>query len=56
VRIARKSRREGDQLETHANIEKARRILGYQPTTTPSEGLARQVDWYRQQVLDKITL
>jgi UDP-glucuronate 4-epimerase len=56
VRIARKPRRPGDQLKTHANIEKARRVLGYDPTTTPTEGLARQVAWYREHVLDKVAL
>ncbi len=54
VKIARMPRREGDQLKTHANIEKARKILGYEPTTTPREGLERQVEWYRQHVLGKI--
>jgi UDP-glucuronate 4-epimerase len=56
VRVDRKPKRAGDQKETHANIEKARRILGYSPTTTPKEGLARTVEWYRQDVVGKIDL
>ncbi len=56
ARIAHKPPRPGDQLKTHANIEKARRVLGYDPTTTPTEGLARQVAWYREHILDKVAL
>lgn len=54
AKIARKPKRPGDQLKTQANIKKARRVLGYNPTTTPREGLARQVEWYRQHVLGKV--
>jgi len=45
-------RRPGDQLRTYANIEKARRVLGYEPTTTPEEGLQAAVDWYREYILN----
>jgi nucleoside-diphosphate-sugar epimerase len=48
ARIARQPRRAGDQSRTHANIGKARRILGYNPLTTPREGLAQTVAWYRE--------
>ncbi|HEY0603169.1 MAG TPA: NAD-dependent epimerase/dehydratase family protein [Herpetosiphonaceae bacterium] len=51
ARLVRKPRRTGDQLKTHANIDKARRVLGYHPTTSAREGLAAEVEWYRQQVL-----
>lgn len=54
IKIARKPRRPGDQLKTQANIGKARRMLGYNPTTTPREGLAEQVRWYRQHVFGKM--
>jgi len=56
ARIVIKPRRPGDQLQTHANIAKARRVLGYNPTTTPRDGLAKEVEWYRQQILGKIDL
>jgi UDP-glucuronate 4-epimerase len=56
ARIVRGRKREGDQLKTQANIEKARRILGYEPATRPREGLTRQVEWYRQCILGKIDL
>jgi nucleoside-diphosphate-sugar epimerase len=49
-------RRPGDQLRTHANIDKARRLLGYRPTTTPREGLAREVAWYREEILGRVDL
>jgi nucleoside-diphosphate-sugar epimerase len=47
ARIVRVPKRAGDQLRTEANIEKARAMLGYDPTTTPMDGLAAQVAWYR---------
>jgi UDP-glucuronate 4-epimerase len=49
ARIVRQPRRAGDQTRTQANIAKACRILGYNPTTTPQQGLAQTVAWYRDQ-------
>ena len=54
ARIVVKPRRPGDQLKTHANIEKARRLLGYNPTTSMRDGLQHEVAWYRQNVLGRI--
>lgn len=48
--IERKPPRPGDQKHTAANIEKAKRLLGYQPTTPYATGLAAQVEWQRQQL------
>jgi UDP-glucuronate 4-epimerase len=56
VIIDRKPKRAGDQKETHANIEKARRILGYDPTITPREGLERAIEWYARNIVGKIDL
>lgn len=42
-----------DMLSTHADITKARRLLGYQPTTSVPEGVRRLWDWYQQAVLRK---
>ncbi len=50
ARIAYKPARVGDQLETSANIQKARKVLGYDPKITPEEGLARQIAWYREKI------
>ncbi len=38
-------KRPGDQLQTRANIEKAGRILGYEPSTSMREGLQEHVAW-----------
>ena len=48
AQIDRRPRRAGDQSRTHANIEKARRLLGYEPATSLHEGLARTVAWYQR--------
>lgn len=46
--------RPGDQKETGANIAKARRVLGYNPTIGVEEGLAQQVVWYKDRLHDKL--
>lgn len=40
--------RPGDVKHSLADIEKARRILGYRPVVSAEEGLRRSVAWYRQ--------
>jgi UDP-glucuronate 4-epimerase len=49
--LVRKAARPGDQLRTCANIEKARRVLGYEPKVGLMEGLKAEVEWYRAAVL-----
>ncbi len=39
--------RAGDVKDSQADISKARRILGYQPSVSFEDGLAKTVDWYR---------
>ena len=39
--------RAGDVRDSQADIAKARRILGYEPTVTFEDGLQRTLDWYR---------
>ena len=39
--------RAGDVKDSQADISKARRVLGYQPTVTFADGLARTVEWHR---------
>ena len=41
-------KRAGDQLRTKANIDKARRLLDYNPQTTLLEGVRHQVNWYKE--------
>jgi UDP-glucuronate 4-epimerase len=37
----------GDVVATYADVEKARRLLGFEPEIRPDEGIGRFVDWYR---------
>ena len=37
----------GDVRQTYAAIDRARRELGYEPTTPFREGIRRYVAWYR---------
>jgi nucleoside-diphosphate-sugar epimerase len=39
--------RPGDVRDSQADISKARRVLGYEPTVSFEEGLRRTVEWYR---------
>lgn len=50
ARIKTVPRRPGDQLRTCANIDKARRLLGYAPRTVPREGLAAEVAWFQKRL------
>ena len=34
-------------LSTHADVERARRLLGYKPTTSLNEGLRKFVAWFK---------
>jgi nucleoside-diphosphate-sugar epimerase len=49
--IDHKPARKGDQERTSAVIDKARKLLGYEPQVTFKKGLEQQVQWY----LDKFT-
>ncbi len=42
--------RPGDQKATHANIDKIRSTLGWEPKTALREGLGRMIDWYQSEV------
>lgn len=43
-------KRAGDQLHTRANIEKAKQILGYQPSSSLEQTLTAQVKWYTEKI------
>jgi UDP-glucuronate 4-epimerase len=47
--IIRKPMQEGDMLATHANIDKARKLLKYDPQVPIEEGLRRLVEWHKLQ-------
>jgi len=38
----------GDVVETYADIDKAKRLLGFEPKTTVDEGVKRFVAWYKE--------
>ena len=38
----------GDVIETRADISALQRDVGFAPSTTIAEGLARFVEWYRK--------
>lgn len=44
-------KRAGDQLRTKANIDKARRLLNYNPQTTLLEAVEKQVEWFKESFL-----
>ena len=41
----------GDVLMTCADVSKAKRLLGYNPSTTVEQGVKRFVEWYREAAL-----
>ncbi|MEM0518629.1 NAD-dependent epimerase/dehydratase family protein [Aequorivita flava] len=43
--------RAGDQSRTKANIDKARKLLNYNPQTTLKEGLEAQTAWFKDNLL-----
>jgi UDP-glucuronate 4-epimerase len=45
--INRQPMQPGDVPQTFADVEKARRLLGYHPQTQIEEGIARFVEWFR---------
>jgi UDP-glucuronate 4-epimerase len=54
ARCVTKQARTGDQLRTCANIDKARRVLGYEPRVSLREGLKAEVEWYREKMLPQM--
>ena len=49
AQIDRQPLQPGDVPITYANIDKARRVLGYDPKTKIEDGIPRFVEWFRQQ-------
>jgi UDP-glucose 4-epimerase len=40
--------RSDDAKDTHGNIEKAKRILGYKPQTSIEDGISKTIVWYKK--------
>ena len=51
LKINKVPARAGDQLRTKANIDKAKKLLNYNPQTTLIEGVKKQVAWYKENFL-----
>ncbi|SHH37574.1 NAD-dependent epimerase/dehydratase family protein [Winogradskyella jejuensis] len=51
IKIEVKPKRAGDQLRTKANIDKARKLLNYNPQTTLLESVEAQVKWFKENCL-----
>jgi UDP-glucuronate 4-epimerase len=49
ARINRQPIQPGDVPQTFADVSKARQLLGYNPQTQIEEGIARFVEWFRQE-------
>lgn len=47
IATEKKPARAGDQSRTKANIDKARKLLGYNPKTTLKVGLIAQTEWFK---------
>ena len=47
IATERKPPRAGDQSRTKANIDKARKLLNYNPQTTLKAGLEAQTEWFK---------
>ncbi|HLW32800.1 MAG TPA: NAD-dependent epimerase/dehydratase family protein [Aequorivita sp.] len=47
IKMEAKPPRAGDQSRTKANIDKARELLNYNPTTSLKEGLEQQLAWFK---------
>ena len=39
---------QGDVVQTSANVDKARKMLGYDPKTHISEGIPKFIEWYKE--------
>ncbi|MEM9680668.1 MAG: hypothetical protein AAF901_10125 [Bacteroidota bacterium] len=48
IKIEIKPKRAGDQNRTKANIDKARRLLNYNPQTSLLDSVRSQVEWYKE--------
>lgn len=48
IKITVKPKRAGDQWRTKANIDKARKLLNYNPKTTLLESVEAQVKWFKE--------
>ncbi len=48
LEIEYESAREADAEHTHASVEKAEELIGYEPSRTITEGVGEFIEWYRE--------
>jgi UDP-N-acetylglucosamine 4-epimerase len=46
--------RSGDIKHSLANVSKAKKLLGYNPSTSPLDGLRKTFDWYKKEIEVKV--
>jgi UDP-N-acetylglucosamine 4-epimerase len=51
IRVTHGPERSGDIKHSLADISKARKLLGYNPSTSPADGLRKTFDWYKKNSL-----
>jgi len=49
VKINKLPMQEGDVLLTYADISKARKLIGYEPSITFNDGITKFVEWYKNE-------
>ncbi len=54
AKIKHVHQQQGDVEITYADISKSESLLGYRPKVSIEEGLKKMVDWYKEQVKEKI--
>ncbi len=47
IQLEKKPRRSGDQLRTKAVIDKAKKLLAYNPSMSLQQGVQEQIDWFK---------
>ncbi|MDB9235527.1 SDR family oxidoreductase [Halorubrum ezzemoulense] len=47
LEIVYESAREADAQHTHASVEKAQEVIGYEPSRTITEGVGEFIEWYQ---------
>lgn len=48
MQVIEKEMQPGDVVQTYADIEKAKKLLGFEPKTSFAEGMSKFVEWFKQ--------
>ena len=52
IEVVHGPERDGDIKHSLADVSKAKRLLGYDPGTSPAEGLKKTLDWYKEKEIE----